>query len=138
MGLKNIFKLKRWQPDQTRTPPEKGDWPDHIITLNDRKFGDFIDKYPLSVVDFWAPWCSPCKKIAPWLRQLSKKYKNKVAFGKINVDNYKEIGQQYHIMGILNLVFFSYGEKVTNIVGVQPISDIQKKIDEILAKFDIS
>jgi thioredoxin 1 len=74
--------------------------------------------------------------MAPRLRQLSKRYKNKVAFGKINIDNHKEVGQRYHVMGIPNLVFYSYGEKVTNLVGVKPISEIQNKIDDILIKFE--
>ena len=77
MGLKNIFKIKRWVPDLERSPPPKRDWPDHIITLSNKKFDDFINKYPVAIIDFWAPWCKPCKIIAPRIRQLSKMYKKK-------------------------------------------------------------
>lgn len=136
MSLRGLFRFKKWIPDLDRTPPQKNKWPDHIITLNDRKFDDFIDKYPISIVDFWAPWCKPCKTLTPRLRQLSKKYKGKVAFGKVNIDNYREMGKKYHVMGIPNLIFFSYGKKVTNLTGVKTIDEIQNKIEDILGKFN--
>jgi thioredoxin 1 len=136
MGLKDLFKFKKWSPDLKREAPGKSDWPDHIITLNHRKFDKFIDKYQVSVVDFWAAWCGPCKTLAPRIRQLSKMYKGKVAFGKVNVDSERELAKRFHILGIPNLIFFSYSEKITNITGVRPLPDIQKKIDEILEKFE--
>ena len=138
MGFKvrDLFKLKKWQPDLSREPPLKSDWPDHIITLNNNKFDEFVDKFPVAVIDFWAPWCQPCKALGPRLRQLSKTYKGKVAFGKVNIDNYNELAKRFHVLSIPNLIFFSYGEKVTNLLGVKPIKDIQVKIDEILKRFE--
>ncbi len=136
MGFWDLFKLKKWEPDLTRAPPDKTDWPDHILTLKAMKFDKFIAKYPLSIIDFWAGWCGPCKTIAPRLRQLSKMYKGRVAFGKVNVDNESELAKRFHISGIPNLTFFSYGEKVTNITGIRSLGDIQEKIDDILDKFN--
>ena len=136
MSLRDLFKFKKWQPDLTREPPTKKDWPEHIITLNLKKFDKFIDRYPLSVIDFWAPWCQPCKILGPRIRQLSKMYKGKVAFGKINIDDHKELSKRFHVMSIPNLILFSYGEKVTSIVGIRTIKDMQEKIEEILAKFE--
>jgi len=135
MRLKNFFKFRKWEPDLSRKPPARSEWPDHIIALNGKKFDEFIRKYPLSIIDFWAPWCGPCKTIAPRIRQLSKEYKGQVAFGKVNIDNHKDIAKRFHVSGIPNLSFFSYGEKITNLTGVKPISDIQYEIEEILAKF---
>lgn len=136
MSLRDFFKLGKWQPNLSRKPPPSNAWPDHILTLKSKNFEKFIDKYPLSMVDFWAPWCKPCGELAPRIRKLSKMYNGKVAFGRINVDDHKEISKRYHILGIPKLIFFSYGEKVTNIVGVKPIKDIQEKIEEILGKFE--
>ncbi len=135
MGLMDLFKLKKWQPDLDREPPPKNKYPDHIFTLSEKKFDKFINKYPISIVDFWAAWCQPCRTLTPRLRQLSKMYKGKVAFGKLNIDNNKQIAKRFHILGIPNIIFFSYGEKVTNLTGVKPINEIQDKIDEILEKF---
>lgn len=136
MGLRELFGFKRWEPDLDRAPPPKEDWPDHVLTLNTNEFDKFITKYPLSVVDFWAPWCAPCKMIAPRIRQLSKTYKGRVAFGKLNISQNKGLTMRYHIHGIPNLVFFSYGEKVTNITGVCSTGAIKDKIDDILDRFN--
>lgn len=136
MGFRDLFKLSKWKPDLNRTPPPKKSWPDHIVTLNAKKFDKFIEKYPVVIIDFWAPWCGPCKTIAPRVRQLSKMYKYKVAFGKVNIDNYKTLARRFHIMGIPNLIFFSYGVKITSLTGIKPLDEIQAKIDEILGKFE--
>jgi len=61
MGLLKIFGLKRWKPDLEHKPHDKKEWTDYVVALSSSKFDDFINKYPLSVVDFWAEWCTPCK-----------------------------------------------------------------------------
>jgi thioredoxin 1 len=136
MGLKKILGLEKWEPDRTREPPTKKEWPDHVVPLNSKKFDKFIDKYPLVVIDFWAAWCGPCKTLTPRFRQLSKMYKGKVAFGKVNVDSHRELSKRFHIMGIPNIFFFSYGEKIRNMNGVRNIDEYQREIDKILEKFD--
>ena len=108
-----------------------------IMEIDDGNFEHEVLKADKPVmVDFWAPWCGPCKTLAPRIRQLSKSYKGKVAFGKINIDNYHEIAKRFHIMSIPNLTLFSYGEKITNIVGVKPINEIQEIIEETLGRFE--
>ena len=61
MDLLKIFGLKRWKPDLEHKPHDKKEWTDYVVALSSSKFDDFINKYPLSVVDFWAEWCTPCK-----------------------------------------------------------------------------
>ena len=108
------------------------EWPDHIITLDSVKFNDFIQKYPLSIVDFWAPWCVPCKKMVPRLRRLSKIYMGKVAFGKLNTQSNHNIAKQYKIIGIPHFGFFKYGKKIASITGVKSIREIKATIDNLL------
>ena len=136
MGFRDLFKFEKWVPDRSRTPPPIGQWPDHILTLNNKKFDDFIDRYPVAIVDFWAPWCAPCRTMTPRLRQVEKMYRGKAAFGKINVDAEPGLAKRYHVLGIPKLVFFSYGAKVTSVTGLQQVKDIQDKIDDILAKLE--
>ena len=136
MGLKDFFKFRKWTPDLERPPPPKHEWPDHIITLNTKKFDNFINKYPVAIIDFWASWCKPCMIMAPRIRQLSKMYKGKVAFGKVNIDNYNDLAKRYHILGIPNLVFFSYGDRIINITGAKQLKDVKEEIDRILTKFE--
>jgi thioredoxin 1 len=110
------------------------EWPDHTVILNDNNFNDFIGKYPLSVVDFWAPWCSPCRTMMPRLRRLSNIYKGKVAFGRLNTQNNKYVSNEYKIMSIPHLVFFSYGKKISDKSGVMSIGDFKDLIDDLLKK----
>ena len=112
------------------------EWPDHVLNLNEKKFIEFIKKYPFSIVDFWAPWCAPCRAMTPRMRRLSKIYKGKVAFGKIDTQKNQDIAKQYKIMAIPHLIFFRYGKKVTSITGVKSVGDIKNVIDDLLEKVD--
>ena len=105
------------------------DWPDHVVTLDGKTFDDFIKKYPFSIVDFWAPWCAPCKSMSPRLRRLSKIYKGKIAFGKLDTQKNQDISKKYKIMGIPHLVLFNYGKKLTSITGLKSVGEIKDVID---------
>lgn len=128
------FRLRRRKQDLGK-PSSMNDWPGHIVTLSDKNLSDFIGKYPLSVVDFWAPWCAPCKVILPRLRLLSRKYAGSVAFGRLNIEKNEGIAEQYRIKSIPNLVFFSYGRRILSVSGVKTIGDIGRKIDRMLVKY---
>jgi len=112
------------------------EWPDHVLTLERNNFNKFIDKYPLSVVDFWAPWCAPCKVMAPRLRRLAKIYKGKVVFGKLDTQNNQDIAEKYKIMAIPILIFFRNGKKVTSIIGVRSVGYLKKVIEGLIEKRD--
>ena len=131
-----IFKRKDGKHGFDKKAPPVNEWPDYVVTLEKRNFDDFIQKYPLSIVDFWAPWCAPCRVIAPRIRRLSKIYKGKVAFGRFNTQNNEDIAKQYHIMGIPHLVFFRYGKKVTSITGVRSIGDLKDTVDDLLKRLE--
>lgn len=110
------------------------EWPDHVVTLEKNNFKKFIEKYPLSIIDFWAPWCAPCREMAPRLRRLSKIYKGKVAFGKLDTQKNQDIAKKYKIMGIPHLIFFRFGKKVTSITGVKSVGAVKNVIDDLLKK----
>ena len=136
MILFGIFKRKRKNDNSHQNIPSVDKWPDYVVTLDKTNFNEFIQKYPLSIVDFWAPWCAPCRIIAPRIRRLSKIYKGKVAFARLNTQKNEDIAKQYKIMGIPHLVFFCYEKKVTSITGVRSVGDIKNIIDELLKKVD--
>ena len=110
------------------------DWPDHIISLDGKNFEEFIQKYPISIVDFWASWCIPCRTMAPRLRRLSKIYRGKVAFGKLDTQKNQDIAKKYRIAGIPNIMFFKYGRRIYSITGVKTVGDIKDTIEDILKK----
>ncbi len=130
MGLLGNLGLKK-----KKDVPPLEEWPVDVVQLNDKIFTLFIKKYPLSLVDFWAPWCGPCKTISSRIKRLSKLYNGQVAFGKINVQENRQIADQYHVMNIPYLVFFSYGKKIASLVGAKSMMDIKRKIDSLQKKF---
>ncbi len=127
----NFFKRKK---DYKENSLPNRNWPDHIVTLEGKTFNDFIEKYPFSIVDFWAPWCIPCKSMSPRLRRLSKIYKGKVAFGKLDTQKNQDIAKKYKIRGIPHLVLFNYGKKLTSITGLKSVGYIKDTIDDLLKK----
>ena len=86
------------------------------------------------IVDFWAPWCGPCRIVGPVLEKLSNEYTNKLKFTKLNVDDNQEIAASYDVRGIPCMVIFSDGKEVDRIIGAYPEMQLRQKIDLILAK----
>lgn len=104
------------------------DKPDYPIILNNSNFDQAVDKYPFLVVDCWAEWCAPCLKISPAIEKLAAKYAGKVTFGKLNIDENREVAFRFQIMSIPTLLVFKNGRKVDSIVGALPESVLEKKI----------
>ncbi len=105
---------------------------DHPIEITDTTFVAFVKQHPVVVVDCWAPWCGPCRMIAPILEELAKEYAGKVAFGKLNVDENPRTAMEYAIMAIPTLFIFKNGEPVDVIQGAMPKPHFEAKLKEWL------
>ena len=81
------------------------------------------------LVDFWAPWCGPCRMVAPVVEELAQEYDGKVEFVKLNTDDNPNTAAKYGIRSIPTLLVFKGGEPVGQIVGFRPKSDLQKRLD---------
>jgi len=129
-----FFKKKIIKNNSNRRLTSAVEWPNYIVNLDGKKFEDFIKKYSLSIVDFWVSWCAPCKAMAPRIRRLSKIYKEKVAFGKLDIQENQYIARKYKITGVPHLMFFKYGKKISSMTGLKSVGDIKNVIEDILKR----
>jgi thioredoxin 1 len=102
------------------------------IVLTDSNFASEVSKYPIMLVDFWAPWCGPCRMVSPMIEQLSREYSGKVAFGKVNVDENQRIAASFGIQSIPTLMIFKGGKTVDVMVGALPKAQIEMKLKQQL------
>jgi thioredoxin 1 len=98
------------------------------LNLEDTTFFQTINKFPIMLVDFWAPWCGPCRMMSPIIDQIGKDYLGKLVIGKINVDENPLIARQFSISSIPTLMLFKRGKEVNKIIG----SVSRNKIDEMV------
>ncbi|MGD0780893.1 MAG: thioredoxin [Dehalococcoidales bacterium] len=104
------------------------------VEINEAKFDEVVLKAATPVlVDFWAPWCGPCRMVAPIVEELANEYEGKVSFFKLNVDDNPKIASKFSVMSIPTLIIFKNGQPASNIVGFRPKPELKKSIDTALA-----
>src|SRR6266581_2372655 len=102
-----------------------------VQTFTDANFDETVIKGVLPVlVDFWAPWCGPCKRLAPTVEGLATDYAGKVTIGKLNVDDNPDTAFKFQIRGIPALLLFKGGQVVESIVGLVPKEDLKRALDK--------
>ncbi len=103
------------------------------MTIESNNFDKVVlqSKLPI-LVDFWAPWCGPCRIVAPLIEELAEEYEGKVSFGKVNVDQDPKIASKYGIMSIPTLILFKNGKPISNTVGFRPKAELKRSLDAAL------
>jgi len=103
----------------------------NIAELNETNFDEKVTNASgLVMVDFWATWCGPCRKLAPMLEEIADQAADKVSIYKVNSDENLEIAKKYSVSGLPSLLLFKGGEVVERMVGMMPRSVITKNIDK--------
>jgi len=105
--------------------PEKES--DAVLHFTDQSFKKNISK-GITLVDFWAPWCAPCRMVAPVVAELAEEYKGQVNIGKLNVDEQKKTASEFGIRSIPTIMLFKDGKVVKQFVGVKSKSALSKAI----------
>ncbi len=105
----------------------------NTVELTDANFATTVEQSEVPVlVDFWAPWCGPCRLVAPVVEELAETYSGRLRVGKLNTDDNPTVASQFNIRSIPTLLFFKNGQVVDHVVGAVPREKLQKKVDEIL------
>ncbi|HOJ15720.1 MAG: thioredoxin [Caldisericia bacterium] len=107
---------------------------ENLIYINSKE--EFVNKVLNSkipvLVDFWAPWCGPCRMIAPIFEELSNEFSGKINFAKVNTDENSDLAYEYGIMSIPTLILFKEGKVVDKIIGALPKEDLKSFLDKYI------
>jgi thioredoxin 1 len=104
--------------------------PLHLTDANFKK--EVLESSLPVLVDFWAPWCGPCRMIAPIIDEMAKEYANKLVVGKVNVDDSPRVATQYAVMSIPTIIFFKNGKVMEQIVGALNKVELKRKIEDTI------
>jgi thioredoxin 1 len=121
-GIRRYQQMKNYKPENESQA---------LIHLTDANFAKQT-AHGLILVDCWAPWCGPCKMIAPTLSSLADEYQGKAKIGKLNVDENPKTAAALSIKSIPTLVLFQQGKPVERLTGVKPITAYRKILDKYL------
>ena len=101
-----------------------------VVEFTDANFDSEVLQSDAPVlVDFWAPWCGPCRMIAPMVEELAIENETAAKIGKINIDEHPDAAQKYNVSAIPTLIVFKGGEVVERLQGVQPKARLQESLD---------
>ena len=127
-----------WREGENRAALDKleGNAPP-ALTLKDWTNGDAVNlddlKGKVVLVDFWAPWCGPCKMIAPLLDELATEYDGRVKIAKVNIDDHQNLAAQFRVSAIPTLLIFKNGQVVEQMVGAKSKRDLKASLDKAAA-----
>jgi thioredoxin 1 len=103
----------------------------NTLQVNNSNFDAEVIKSEMPVlIDFWAPWCGPCKMITPIVEELAEDYQGRVKVAKINVDDNQDLAARYGIRGIPTVMIFKDGDRVASFVGVRSKEDLSRELDK--------
>src|SRR5690554_3861365 len=104
---------------------------DMPATITDNNFNnEVLEHKGVAFVDFWAPWCGPCRMVGPIIDELANEYDGKVKFGKLNVDDNQKSAMNYGVMSIPTMVIFKDGKEVDRLIGAMPKQEISSRLDK--------
>ena len=134
--LENIRKKRMAELRDRFTPkpaPEAG--PVAVLTVDEHSFAPMLQKHPALVIDFWAEWCGPCRRVAPIVEELAQEFTGNVTFAKCDTDRNQRLAMKFGISAIPCLILFSHGNMADRIIGALPKETIRNRI---LRAFGIS
>lgn len=106
---------------------------DKVLHLTDETFEQTVKNSPIPVlVDFWAEWCGPCRRLGPIIEELAQEFDGKLKVAKINIDEHQQAANQFNIRSIPTIMFFKGGQMVDHVVGAVPKDQLVEAINRLL------
>ena len=103
------------------------------VTVTDATFASAVERSPLPVLlDMWAPWCGPCRTVAPVVEEIAKQMTGRVRVGKLNVDENPATAARFGVQSIPTLLVFNEGREIDRIVGAQPKTAIMQRLHQVI------
>lgn len=137
LRIKRMQQMMAQKPDPNAQAVQQGPKiPEGIVHLNDQIFDMYLQEYkdtPI-FIDYWAEWCGPCKRIAPLIETLERKYRGKMIFAKVNTDEEQGLAMRFNIMSIPNFHIFYNMRVVDNFIGALPAQQFEAHIVNTLKK----
>ena len=103
-----------------------------IVLKGDNFQKEVLEYKGIVLVDFWAPWCGPCKMLDPIIEEIAKEYSGKAKVGKLNVDEAGDVASKYNIMSIPTVLFFQNGKVIDQTIGMQEKKNLTDKLDGLI------
>jgi len=104
---------------------------ENVIELSGKEFNNFI-KEKVVLIDFYAAWCMPCLMMAPVIEDIARKFKGKIKFGKVNIEDNQELAQKFRIVSLPTFMLFKDGKQAKQFVGSRSIEDFEEKLKSLL------
>ena len=104
---------------------------DYVQDISKKEFEDFIKK-DLVLVDFFADWCIPCVMMSPIIDELSGKFKGKIKFGKVNIEDNQKLAQKFDVVSIPNFILFKEGKQADQFIGSMTSEEFEKKLNKFI------
>lgn len=102
------------------------------MELKQEQFANFLKDHGVAMIDFFAPWCGPCRAMGPIVEEISKEMGEKVGIAKVDIDNASELAERFGVRAVPTFVFFKNGKPVETISGARTKAELLKKINDLL------
>jgi len=133
--MDELEEIRKRKLEQMKVQYMKGDknmsenLPNSPLEITDADIESTLSKYETIVIDCWAPWCGPCRMVAPVIEELAKELHGKIVFGKLNVDENPSTSMKHRIMSIPTLLVFKNGNLVDRLVGAYPKEELRRMLE---------